>query len=163
MQQQQFFNPRMMPMGYQAGYPQGYGMQQQRRGQMQGQQMQQPMVQGHRPMQPGVQYPQAGMAEAQAQPQAQAPAQPAMMAAPTGGVDSQALVGKSKEEQQQMLGNNLYPKIDAMLKEIETSDVPEASAGKITGMLIVQEVEDVIPLTENTTQLRAEVERAHST
>ncbi|GAB7365870.1 hypothetical protein MBLNU230_g7200t1 [Neophaeotheca triangularis] len=67
------------------------------------------------------------------------------------GVDMQALSQVAPQQQKQMLGEALYPKIHAQQPEL---------AGKITGMLLEMENSELLGLTSDDAALRAKVDEA---
>jgi polyadenylate-binding protein len=67
------------------------------------------------------------------------------------GLDANALNAAPPQQQKQMLGEALYPKIHAQQPEL---------AGKITGMLLEMENSELLSLTENEDALRAKVDEA---
>jgi polyadenylate-binding protein len=69
------------------------------------------------------------------------------------GLDPQALAAAAPGQQKQMLGEALYPKIAAMQPEL---------AGKITGMLLEMDNQELIALTTDDSALQAKVEEAMS-
>ncbi|KAF2642699.1 Polyadenylate-binding protein, cytoplasmic and nuclear [Massarina eburnea CBS 473.64] len=88
------------------------------------------------------------------------PGQPPMSGFPQGarpnaaaapGVDMAALTAAPAGQQKQMLGEALYPKIHEMQPEL---------AGKITGMLLEMDNNELINLTADDNALRAKVEEA---
>lgn len=93
---------------------------------------------GQAPMQPG--FPQGAPRPAGGAP---APA----------GLNLEALNAAEPGQQKQMLGEALYPKISQMQPEL---------AGKITGMLLEMENQELINLTNDTDALRAKVDEAMS-
>lgn len=66
-------------------------------------------------------------------------------------LDANALNAAPPQQQKQMLGEALYPKIHAQQPEL---------AGKITGMLLEMENSELLGLTENDDALRAKVDEA---
>jgi len=70
---------------------------------------------------------------------------------PGSGVDMNALNQASAPQQKQMLGEALYPKIHAQQPEL---------AGKITGMLLEMDNEELLNLTGNDQALREKVDEA---
>ncbi|RDW93501.1 polyadenylate-binding protein [Aspergillus mulundensis] len=83
----------------------------------------------------------------------QAPGQPGPEAAPAGGLTAQALSAAPPQQQKQMLGEALYPKIQAAQPEL---------AGKITGMLLEMDNTELLGLLEDEEALRAKVDEALS-
>jgi polyadenylate-binding protein len=69
------------------------------------------------------------------------------------GLDPNALAAAQPGQQKQMLGEALYPKIHEMQPEL---------AGKITGMLLEMDNQELIALTTDESALRAKVEEAMS-
>jgi len=67
------------------------------------------------------------------------------------GLDANTLNAAPPQQQKQMLGEALYPKIHAQQPEL---------AGKITGMLLEMENSELLGLTENEDALRAKVDEA---
>lgn len=67
------------------------------------------------------------------------------------GLDANTLNAAPPQQQKQMLGEALYPKIHAQQPEL---------AGKITGMLLEMENSELLSLTENEDALRAKVDEA---
>ncbi|KAI9850173.1 MAG: Protein phosphatase PP2A regulatory subunit B [Thelocarpon superellum] len=67
------------------------------------------------------------------------------------GLTSQALSSAPPQQQKQMLGEALYPKINAQQPEL---------AGKITGMLLEMDNMELLNLIEDDTALRAKVDEA---
>ncbi|KAL9053111.1 MAG: hypothetical protein Q9162_004975 [Coniocarpon cinnabarinum] len=67
------------------------------------------------------------------------------------GVDLDALSGAPPQQQKQMLGEALYPKIHAQQPEL---------AGKITGMLLEMDNQELLSLTTDDSALRAKVSEA---
>jgi len=72
-------------------------------------------------------------------------------AAAGSGIDLAQLNAAPPQQQKQMLGEALYPKIHAQQPEL---------AGKITGMLLEMDNEELISLTNNDQALREKVEEA---
>ncbi|KAL2835310.1 hypothetical protein BJY01DRAFT_252777 [Aspergillus pseudoustus] len=70
-----------------------------------------------------------------------------------GGITSQALSAAPAQQQKQMLGEALYPKIQAQQPEL---------AGKITGMLLEMDNTELLGLLEDDDALRAKVDEALS-
>ncbi|KAE8147853.1 Polyadenylate-binding protein, cytoplasmic and nuclear [Aspergillus avenaceus] len=100
-----------------------------------------PVQQGQ--MRPG----QGGRGQNAAQPPAGRPEEV------TGGLTSQALAAVPAPQQKQMLGEALYPKIQAQQPEL---------AGKITGMLLEMDNTELLSLLEDEEALRAKVDEALS-
>ncbi|PYH93884.1 polyadenylate binding protein [Aspergillus ellipticus CBS 707.79] len=73
--------------------------------------------------------------------------------APAGGLTPQNLTSVPPAQQKQMLGEALYPKIQAQQPEL---------AGKITGMLLEMDNAELISLLEDEEALRAKVDEALS-
>ncbi|KAH8428029.1 polyadenylate-binding protein [Aspergillus melleus] len=73
--------------------------------------------------------------------------------AAAGGVNSQTLSAAPPAQQKQMLGEALYPKIQAQQPEL---------AGKITGMLLEMDNTELLSLLEDEEALRAKVDEALS-
>ncbi|PYI19994.1 polyadenylate binding protein [Aspergillus japonicus CBS 114.51] len=71
----------------------------------------------------------------------------------TGGLNAQTLGAAPPAQQKQMLGEALYPKIQAQQPEL---------AGKITGMLLEMENTELLSLLEDEEALRAKVDEALS-
>ncbi|KAB8221674.1 hypothetical protein BDV33DRAFT_170076 [Aspergillus novoparasiticus] len=99
-----------------------------------------PVQQGQ--MRPG----QGGRGQNAAQPPAGRPEE-----AVAGGLTAQALSAAPPPQQKQMLGEALYPKIQAQQPEL---------AGKITGMLLEMENTELLSLLEDEEALRAKVDEA---
>lgn len=128
------------PMGQQypgQGYPQGYNGQ----GRGRGGPMRQPM--GPR----GGMMPQ-GLGRGSAAPQQQ---QQNGGSFDMGGLSSSLLASASPENQKQMLGDALYPKVQA---------AEPALAGKITGMLLEMENGEILNLLEDEESLKTKVNKA---
>lgn len=82
-------------------------------------------------------------------PQARGPAVP--QGTLPSGVDMSTLSQAPPQQQKQMLGEALYPKIQEMQPEL---------AGKITGMLLEMDNSELINLTSDEAALRSKVEEA---
>lgn len=121
------------------GYPQGYGAPTRGRGGP----IRQPM--GPR----GGMMPQ-GLGRGGMPPQQQQQ-QPNGGAFDMGGLSSSLLASASPENQKQMLGEALYPKVQA---------AEPALAGKITGMLLEMENGEILNLLEDETSLKTKVNEA---
>ncbi|KAE8367229.1 hypothetical protein BDV27DRAFT_124244 [Aspergillus caelatus] len=91
---------------------------------------------------------QGGRGQNAAQPPAGRPEE-----AVAGGLTAQALSAVPPPQQKQMLGEALYPKIQAQQPEL---------AGKITGMLLEMENTELLTLLEDEEALRAKVDEALS-
>ncbi|KAJ5678783.1 Polyadenylate-binding protein cytoplasmic and nuclear [Penicillium macrosclerotiorum] len=147
-----------MPMGMQVpgGMPNGMGYPMQGqfgrgaggRGQVPGMPMGQGMRGGFR----GGPQGQMGRGQGRGQP---APAgQPGQAeATPASGISSQTLTSAPPAQQKQMLGEALYPKIQAQQPEL---------AGKITGMLLEMDNTELLGLLDDEEALRAKVDEALS-
>ncbi|EAW08292.1 polyadenylate-binding protein [Aspergillus clavatus NRRL 1] len=137
------------------GYPQAMGQVQFGRGGGRGQVPGMPMGQGMR----GPGYQGRGGPQGGPRPQGgrgqNAAAQPAAgrEEAPAGALTAQALNAAAPPQQKQMLGEALYPKIQAQQPEL---------AGKITGMLLEMDNTELLGLLEDDDALRAKVDEALS-
>ncbi|KAL1970656.1 hypothetical protein VTN77DRAFT_4300 [Rasamsonia byssochlamydoides] len=82
---------------------------------------------------------------------APAPGVPGQQEAAPGGLTLQALTAAPPAQQKQMIGEALYPKVQAMQPEL---------AGKITGMLLEMDNAELLGLIDDEAALRAKVEEA---
>ncbi|GAA5969526.1 hypothetical protein JCM21900_000057 [Sporobolomyces salmonicolor] len=97
---------------------------------------------------------QPGQAGQQARPQGYKVNQGARNAEedkPSGGLTAAVLANAAPQEQKQMLGEALYPKIHASQPEL---------AGKITGMLLEMDSSELLYLLENDDALEAKIKEA---
>lgn len=90
-------------------------------------------------------------------PQGQAAPQPAPQPQPAQPLDDQArllaqLKNASKEQQRNLLGERLYPKISAQQ--------PQQLAGKITGMLLEMDTSELLHLLDDRDALKAKIDEA---
>jgi len=90
--------------------------------------------------------PQAGRGIA-----SQVPAMPEFSAGVGGGLLQAQLQAVPPQQQKQILGEALFPKIQVMQPEL---------AGKITGMLLEMENQELVNLIEDESALRAKVDEA---
>ncbi|KAJ5601278.1 hypothetical protein N7510_010812 [Penicillium lagena] len=145
--------PGGMPngMGYPMGQVQGFGG---RGGGGRGQVPGMPMGQGMRggPGFGGRGGPQMGRGQGRGQPAPGGPPAGREEGA-AGGSNLQALAAAPAPQQKQMLGEALYPKIQAQQPEL---------AGKITGMLLEMDNAELMGLLEDDDALRAKVDEALS-